>query len=139
MRSANRSSWVPAEPAQPARVSISRFASPVISASRSQPPLSENPFPGASLPSRRYDRRHTGGNRRVSRSPAPGKSGHHLDGVADVDGVEVPGSVVRAQVDAAVTDVGIALLVDRPRGRVNVNTAPGDTDRVLSRDLVSLG
>src|SRR5271156_4766180 len=139
MRSANRSSWVPDKPARPERVSISRFASPVISASRSERSLSENPSPGTSLPSRHYDRCHTGGNRRVRRSPAPGKSGHHLDGVADVDSAEVPGSVVSAQVDAAVTDVGVALLVDRPWGRVDVNTAPGDTDRVLSRDLVSLG
>src|ERR1700744_2218172 len=57
--------------------------------------------------------------------PAP-RLRDDLDGVADVDVVEVPRGVVRAQIDAAVADVGVALFVDRPRGRGDLHAAPGD-------------
>ena len=42
---------------------------------------------------------------------SPRRLGHHVDGIADVDVVEVPGGVVRAQVDAAMAEVRAALLV----------------------------
>src|SRR5205085_5139539 len=66
-------------------------------------------------------------------------SGHDLDGIADAHLVEVPCGVVRAQVDASVTDVGVALRVNRPGGRVHVDAAVSDPHRVRRGDFVSLG
>ena len=60
------------------------------------------------------------------------------DGVADADGVVVPGGVVGAQVDAAVADVRIALGRHRPRRAVHVDAAPGDADGVVHGELVAL-
>src|SRR5574338_401728 len=61
----------------------------------------------------------------------PGRLSLHDDRIADVHHVEVPGGVVRAEVDATVADVCITLGIHRPGCRMYVDTAPGDPDRVL--------
>jgi len=55
-----------------------------------------------------------------------------------VDDVVVPGGVIGAEIDAAVADVGVALGVHRPRGRVHVDAAAGDPLGVLRDDVVAL-
>src|ERR1700756_2659723 len=55
-----------------------------------------------------------------------------------MDRVVVPGGIVRAQVDTAVADVGVALRVDRPRRGMHVDAAVGDPLRVVSGDEISL-
>ena len=61
-------------------------------------------------------------HRRLNRN-ASGSSWLHDDRITDIDGVVVPGGVVGAEVDAAVTDVRVALRVHRPRSRVHVDAA----------------
>src|SRR4051812_23983243 len=60
------------------------------------------------------------------------------DRVTDPDGVVVPVGIVGAEVDAAVADIRIALRSDRPRRAMHINAAPGDPNRVVDGEFVTL-